>query len=278
LRALDRIRLALHMVVDAPVKPGTIHRLVRDPEYEVRLAELVVVSRHVAGAFERGRLLAEGRLDARGLGLGQLFASAARDVFEFTEERPLAGLVFAALASSAVAGYASVTGRDPLEEFRRLSRVVAYATGGGDSLSLVEALEAVGYSEAVLALEEAGLSKRSIGLEDTPLGEVTEKLLAVDTGFAFNLRGAQLLDPVWRSVRGSSSLVELVLRSFYGLGVARGVIPEAPRGGSISSHLASLERKLERGSTSNLLGGTAWIAVLENYSRGLPPVPGLPRG
>jgi len=278
LRALDRIRLALHMVVDAPVKPGTVHRLMRDPEYEVRLAELVVVARHVEGAFERGRQLAEGRLDARGLGLGQLFASAVRDVFEFTEEKPLAGLVFAALAASAVAGYASVTGRDPLEEYRRLSRVVAYATGANDSLSLVEALEAVGYSEAVLALEDAGLTKRSISLEDTPLGEVTEKLLPVDTGFALNLRGVQLLDPIWRSVRSSQSLVELVLRSFYELGVARGLIPGAPRGKSIASHLASLEKALERGSTSPLLGGTAWITVLENYPRGLPPVPGLPRG
>ncbi len=253
------------------MKPGTVHRLVKDKSYEVRLAEVIVASRYLEEAYSRGRRLAEGRLDARGVRLGSLFAQAVRDVFDFTGERPVAGLIFAGLASTLVAGYSSATGRDPLEDYRRLSRTLAYQTGGEDTVEFIEGLESVGYSEAVLRLDAHGLTKRHVSLEDTPLGEVLEKINDVDTGFSFNLRGSQLIMGVWRSVRSSKSLVELVLRSFYELGVRTGRLPEA-RGNSIFRHLLSLEGRIERGATDALLGGTAYLAVLGNVTRGLPPV------
>ncbi len=276
MRVLDRLRLALLMVVSAPVKPGTVHRLRLDPDYEVRLAEVTVVSRYLDEAYERGRMLAAGRVDARSLGLGRLFSQAVRDVFEFTEEKPLAGLAFAALGASVVVGYSSETGREVADEFKRLARLLVYGTGSEDTLAFLDGLEAIGYADALLELDKAGISRRLISLEDLPLGEVLEKIQSVDTGFAFNLRGYNTLLVAWRRARQSKSLVELVLRAFYELGVDSGIIPEA-RGNSISSHLASLDKRLEKGSTDKLLGGTAWIALMENAFRGLPPVPGLPR-
>ncbi len=253
------------------MKPGTVHRLVRDKSYEVRLAEVIVASRYLEEAYSRGRRLAEGRLDARGVKLGHLFSQAVRDVFDFTGERPVAGLIFSGLVSTLVAGYSTVTGRDPLEEFRRLSRTLAYQTGGDDTVEFMEGLESVGYSDAILKLDAQGVTKRHVSLEDTPLGEVLEKINDVDTGFSFNLRGSTLIMEVWRNVKSSRSLVELVLRSFYELGVRTGRLPEA-RGNSIFRHLLSLESKIERGATDSLLGGTAYIAVLGNVTRGLPPV------
>ncbi len=277
-RALDRARLALTMVISAPVKPGTVHRLVMDPVYEVRVAESIVLMRYLDEAFDRGAQLARGSIDARSLRLGQLFSKAVRDMFDFTEERPLAGLAFASLAASVVAGYASVTGRDTMEEFRRLARLAAYASSGEDTLEFISGLEAIGFSDALLELERKGYTRRRISLEDLPIGEILEELSHIDTGFWFNIRRAQSVIDIWKRVRGSTSIVELVVRTFYNLGVEVGALPRVDEEkASLLQSLAGLDRRLERGATDSLLGGTALIAIMHNVAEGLPPVAGLPK-
>jgi len=272
LRDIDRLRASLLIVVSAPLKPGAIHRLVGDPRFEVRLAEAAALFKFLDEAVERGVQLGKGKIDYRRLGLGRLFGDAARDVLDFTGERPIPGLAYALLVSGIVYGYSSATGIRASEAARRLSTQAVYGSTPEDAIALVEGLEAIGASDLVWALENEGLSKRAIRLHSYTLGDVTEKIAGQDTGFLFNASGFRILQAALREALESASMVEATARAFYRLGVETGRIPEMPKGASLGRFLYELDKKIrEKGKNNGLLGGTLFSTALASVEKGLPP-------
>ncbi|MEB3787187.1 MAG: hypothetical protein GSR78_00360 [Desulfurococcales archaeon] len=275
MRAIDRIRAALFIVVSTPLKPGALHRLVADTMFEVRLAEAAVTARYIGEAFERGSLLGRGKIDYRRLGLGRLFGDALRDLLDFTGERPIPGLVYSSLIAGVVAGYSSEAGGRPSEVAKKLSAHAVYGSDPEDAVALVEGLEAIGASDLVWALENEGLTKRAIRLQSYTIGDVTERLSARDTGFLFNATGYRLLQAALREALASSSMVEATARAFYRLGVETGRIPEMPAGTSLARYLYELDKKRrDRESNNPLLGGTLLAVAIASVEKGLPPLAG----
>lgn len=183
-------RLAYLLTLSTPVKPGAPHRLLASPEFEARLAEYAVVEPYIAEAYERGRRLAQGDLDARSLGLGRIIGEALKRSFEYTERRPLTGLIAGILVSALVIGYsrASKPTSPPADSAKRIARIL-YTPAGRDAAYLARSLEAVGDSDLVLALDNAGLTPSRIELNDSPLGTLFEALYPVDAGFSYTIRG-----------------------------------------------------------------------------------------
>ncbi len=271
MRDLERLYQSLLMTLSAPVKPGAVHRLRVDPVFERRLSQAVVLSKWMSEAYERGRMLARGRVDSKSLGLGKLVGEALRDSFEFTESRPIPGLVAAAITLSVVAGYASVSGRRVPEEARRLSRLLMYGSSYADSEALVGGLEAVGASDYLLRLEEAGLSRRLIRLEGRSLGDVFEALSGLDSGFLFNARGVDSILEGYSRALQASNIVEAVIVLFYYYGRARGVFKDLRAGARIIDYFVRLEKgRMFQGYQNDvLLGGVLWSLSLAHLDRGL---------
>jgi len=273
LRDIDRLRASLLIVLSAPLKPGALHRLVADPRFEVKLAEAAALYKFIDEAVGKGTQLGRGKLEYKGLGLGRLFGEAARDLLDFTGEKPLPGLVYAALVSGLVYGYSAATGSKPSEAARKLSKHAVYGSSPEDAVEFVEGLEAIGASDLVWALENEGYTKRSIRLNSYSIGDITEKLGSMDTGFLFNLVGYRVLQEAIREALASKSMVEATARAFYRLGVETGRIPEAPKGVSLGKYLYNLDKKIREKSTNNpLLGGTLLAVVVASVERGLPPL------
>lgn len=202
---VEGLKTALLVTVSTPVKPGSIHRFLETPEFERRLAEAVIVMDFIPRAFERGVDVANGKISARALGLGSALSTLYRRVLERADVRPVYGLSASALVLSAVSGYLSQQGRRIRDGLRQALTALIYRSPGDDTAAFVEGLEATGASELVSRLEAEGITKRTIRLEDVPLGSVFEKLEAVDQGFSLNVRGyVRALDLARAAAKGKS--------------------------------------------------------------------------
>jgi hypothetical protein len=76
------------ITLSAPVKPGTVNRISLDSEFEARLLEALTLVEFIDKAYTRGRELAEGRIAAHSMSLGDLMASALRSSMQLTGLKP----------------------------------------------------------------------------------------------------------------------------------------------------------------------------------------------
>jgi len=76
------------ITLSAPVKPGTVNRMSPDSEFEARLLEALALVEFIDKAYTRGRELAEGRIAAHNMSLGDLMASALRSSMQLTGLKP----------------------------------------------------------------------------------------------------------------------------------------------------------------------------------------------
>ena len=211
-------RLAYLLTLSTPIKPGALHRLISSPEFEARLAEYTAVEPYISEAYERGRKLARGDLDARSLGLGRLIGDAFRRSFEYIERRPLTGLIAGVLVSAAVIGYsqASKPRISSTDSAKRIARIL-YTPAGRDSAYFARSLEAVGDSDLVQALDGAGLTPSRIELNDTGLGELFEILSSVDAGFSYTIRGVSRILKVYSTISKASNTLAGIIKAYLEL-------------------------------------------------------------
>jgi hypothetical protein len=272
-RILDKLKELLVVLISAPVKPGAVHRLRLDPSFEARLAEVVVIFKYVEEAFRKGRELAQGSLDSRSLGLGGLFARALRDSFEFTGRRPLIGLVYASLSTSIAAGYSSITGRSIVEEARRIVRTVLYGNEPGDTISLIEGLEAVGASDYLLELERHDITKRSVSLNMLSIGDLAEKLQGVDCGFLYNIRGISKIKELYSTILKASNLVEAIIKAYYIIGTEHGMFERNVPDKKLFAYMVRLEKENRFSDEGNSLLGGVFIPVAFRHLESSFPLP-----
>ncbi len=269
-RRIDRLRELLLLVLSAPVKAGAVHRLRLDPEFEARLSEATILFKYLEEAFNKGRNLAKGILDAKSLGLGSLFSSALKDAFDFTEKKPLPGLSFASLSLALIAGYASITGRDVISEMRRLVRLTLYSNPSDETIAMVEGLEAIGGSDYLLALERNDITKRSIRLNALTIGDIAEKLQSIDSGFLYNIKGIGVIREISSSTSLSKNIIEAIIKAYYLLGVRNSIFAPVENQ-RIIDYMISLEKKgkaIEKGN--RLLGGVYLSIGLIHVEKPLP--------
>lgn len=271
-RDLDKLKQALMLTLSVPVKPGAVHRLRLDALFEARLSEAVVLSRYIEEAYERGVQLAKGSIDTRSLGLGKLYSQAVIDAFDFVGKRPLPGLFYSSIMLSIVAGYSSETEKDVITEANKLVRLVPYGSDVEDTLALIEGLEGIGASDHLLALDQQGISKRSIRLHALSIGDIAEKLSSMDKGFLYNLRGFSLLRETTNIALSSNNLVEAILRAYYHLGVKIGVFREINEGASLMRYFMELDRGeyKKRYENDQLLGAVVFSVGLVHLKKSLP--------
>ncbi|NOZ31360.1 MAG: hypothetical protein GXO68_05385 [Crenarchaeota archaeon] len=271
-RDLDKLKQALMLTLSVPVKPGAVHRLRLDALFEARLSEAVVLTRYMEEAYEKGVQLAKGSVDTKSLGLGKLYSQAVIDAFDFVGKRPLPGLFYSGIMLSVVAGYSSETGKDVITEANKLVRLVPYGSDVEDTLALIEGLEGVGASDHLLALDQQGISKRSVRLHALSIGDVAEKLSSIDKGFLYNLRGYGLLKETANSLLTCSNLVEAILRAYYYLGVKMEIFKRINEGTSLMRYFMELDRGeyKKRYDNDQLLGAVLFVAGLVHLRKSLP--------
>jgi len=259
----EDISLATLVFLSAPVKPGAVHRLQPGWGYEVRLAEAAVYGEAVAEAYRRGRQLWRGERDARSMGLGGLIKAYAIRAFEKTGERPLVGLLSSLVVSSALIGYSEAAREKPSAALSRFIQYSLYRAPPSEAVSLIDALEAVGAGEYVSYLDSRGVTRRSVELNATPIGDVFEVLGGVDSGFWLNLRGYSSVLEAARESRGAGSLAEASIRAFRKVASLMGFKVE----GSSLRELLKLDAELRRRGASfeGAMGG-ALAAVLIHYA------------
>ena len=270
-RDLDRLRQALLLVLSTPAKPGATHRLRLDTIFETRISEIVVLFNYMEQAYEKGRQLGMGDIDAKSLGIGKQFSEALRDSFDFTGRKPLPGIVYSAILASVAAGYSSVTGKDIIVEAGRLARIVPYSSDVEDAVGLLEGLESIGLSDYILHLDKAGITKRSIRLNSLSVGDIAERLFDIDTGFAFNVRHFSILKHACSEVSRSVNLLEASIRAFYIMGLERGVFGKIAHD-KILEYFIKLDKKDYKNSYDNdkLLGGAYLTVALVHLRKPLP--------
>ncbi len=266
IRAVEDILKFVVLTISTPLKPGSIHRLSPDPEFEHRLVEVLSIAPYIEEAYRRGSELAHGRITSQNLGLGSLIGQSYRRAFEEADIKPLPGLAASCITLSAIIAYSLESSLDPLQNIYRLILNTIYRSGPDDAISMIEGMEAVGFSDELLHLEYRGITKRSIKLESRSLGDVFEALSDRDKGFLLNIRSYSYLLRLARIAQESRSIVHAILRTYLELAST-----VDPRFRDIKNRridarsLAKLDREVRAsGRLDSLLGGV-FIAVYLGY-------------
>ncbi|WP_460123581.1 hypothetical protein [Stetteria hydrogenophila] len=265
---VNELRTVLALTLSTPVKPGSLHRLMESAEFERRLAEAVLIMDFIPTVYERGVSVARGRIPSGMIGLGSQLSLLYRRVLEQVDVRPLHGLSASVLAMSAAAGYLSALGKPLREGLRQAVTALLYNNPGEDTVTFIEGLEATGASDLIGRLEDGGLTKSTIRLENVPLGDVFEKLEAVDQGFSINIRGYSRVVDLARAASRGKSLAAAILLAYLEAAGRAGYRLQA---GSLRK-LIEADREIRRKARlDGLLGLTFAATVLV-----LDENPGLP--
>ncbi|MEB3759695.1 MAG: hypothetical protein GSR81_02490 [Desulfurococcales archaeon] len=262
---LNALYEAYLITLSSPIKPGALHRLTKDPEYEIRLLEFVSVQEFIEESYKRGYMLGRGDLDSKHLGLGRYIADALKKAFERTSIRPITGLISASITLASILGYytASSQKKSFEETLRKTVTTILYSSSPEDTINIVEGLEAVSDSDLLLHLDRKGITKRSITLNAVTVGDLFEALSDIDTGFMLNVRNLNRLTTLIASARKSPTFIGAVVEVYIKLADMTGYLDlsdiletKNPLG-----ELAKLDAKLvDRQRFNRLLGGT-FIAV-----------------
>ncbi len=263
MRAAERLSRAMLVFLSSPVKPGATHRLMPSREFEARLVEAQVLALYMAEAYERGRRLASGGLDARGVELGRLLKNSMVEAYEASGLQPLEGLHAAAIVVSAAAGYLG-GGEHLASKLPSALSVLLYRSGPEASEDLLEGLESVGSRELVWRLSEEGISRSSVRFHSLALGDVFEKLSSVDSGFWLNMRQYHRVLKAASGLQGSKTVAEAAVKAYLALASEAGVKVS----GGIKE-LIEADRALRRkGFPGDRLLGAALAASLIALERG----------
>ena len=204
---LNDIKRLLLLTLSAPVKPGSVHRLMGDFDFERRLLELVEVEPYIEEAYRRGQMLGQGKITAQELGLGSIISKALRAASAGSEETPLVGLWSAAVSVAAMDGYAAESNMRMYESLRILMLRTLYASLPDDGAELLEGISDVGDSDLISYLSSRNVTENYVRSNKMTLGDLFEALSEVDKGFAINLRGHEWLLQLTRKYEGSRSLL-----------------------------------------------------------------------
>ncbi|MFN4046349.1 MAG: hypothetical protein ACK4H7_03310, partial [Acidilobaceae archaeon] len=213
------LKASLMVTLSAPVKPGALTRLSPGFEFEKRLVEAMIILEHVEEAYDRGRLLADGRLAAQKIGLGELVSEALRDAYRKTGLKPLPGLASAAITISALKGFTDRQNAGLRGALRSSTNIVLYRSSPEDAMKLLEGLEAVSSTEYLSFLDKMGITKSRIKLEALTLGDLYEILGEVDSGFWLNAKKLEKLLEYSRTAAAERSLTLAAIKSFITIAV-----------------------------------------------------------
>ncbi len=250
-----RLSRLLLLTLSTPIKPGTIHRLRLDNIFEQALEEAVYIISHAEDAYRRGVELRRGERSLHSLGIGKVIQSSLARAFEHLERRPLVGLHVAVHTSALLLGYGGGEGyRSLLDGVKMLYRI-----GSDDVIAVINGMEASSLGDEVRFLDSKGITRRSITLQGTSLGDFYEVMSILDTGFLLNLKGVKLLKEA--RIRNEDSIYKIVLGSYLKLARIRGLLQvQTGRG---LKYLAKLDRELQLDPRFNrLLGGTFLLALI----------------
>ncbi len=256
--------------LSAPIKPGAVHRLARDIEYDVRLFEYVAASDFAGELFKRSYMIARGDLEARNLGLGRHIADALKRAFERTGLKPLTGMIVSFLTMSSLVGfYAGMRESATIEDaVRRGVRVLLYSAQPEDTVFLVDGLEAVGDSDLVLLLDDKGLTRRRITINNLTLGDLYEVLSTIDTGFYLNLRKLSKIFELRDIIRGAPNIIGGIVEAYLKLADEIGILDMKAILASKNpiAELAHLDARIaDRRKCNRLLGAVLAAAAIANY-------------
>ena len=257
------------ITLSAPVKPGTVNRISLDSEFEARLLEALTLVEFIDKAYTRGRELAEGRIAAHNMSLGDLMASALRSSMQLTGLKPILGLTVASITLSTLKGLSDSQGRSLRGSLRHLITSTLYRSSPEDSVKLVEGLEATGMSNALTHLRNQGVTRSRISLEALTLGHLYEILSYVDTGFMLNLKDLDIVLELSKKVVEEKNVIAAVSKAYVELASGRRIIDA--RGFSLKSlsDLLRLDASLRarREELDSLLGGVYAVVALASTER-----------
>lgn len=188
---LSTVKRSLMLTLSAPIKPGAIHRLVPDSDFERRLYEVMEVIPYIDEAYRKSQLVAEGRLSSKELGLGLVIGKALRSAFDASGELPLVGLWSAAVVAGAIEGYSETANLKIPDNLKLITTRLLYGSSTYDVEALIEALSDVGDSDLLQFLENNGVSPGNIQLRAPTLGDLFEVAQGLDKGFMINSRGVE---------------------------------------------------------------------------------------
>jgi hypothetical protein len=266
---LNIIHEAYLLTLSSPIKPGAIHRLVGDPEYEIRLVEYVQLHEFLEESYNRGYLLGRGDIEARGLGIGRIIADALKKSFERTGYKPLTGLIASAITLSSALGYSLASKKDLEESLRRYASSILYASGPDDSLSLLGGLEAIGDSDLLLLLDKKNVTRRTIQLNSTSIGDMFDVLSELDTGFYLTSRKISLLTDLAVEISRAPTVISSVVEAYLHLANNRGLIDifNIRKDHNFLKELARLDKIIDNRKDMNRLLGGVFTAVALAISR-----------
>ncbi|MGC9210118.1 MAG: hypothetical protein ACP5FT_02480 [Acidilobus sp.] len=264
-------RLAL-LTLSAPIKPGSVHRLMNDVDFERRLLEFVEVEPLVDEAYRRGQMLAKGEITAQDLGLGALISKGLKAASEASGEVPLVGLWSAAITVSSIDGYASASGVRVHESLRVLMLRTLYASLPEDAVNLLEGIEDVGDSDLISHASYRNITENYVSSNKLSLGDLFEVLAEVDRGFSLNLRNYEWLLELSRGYEATRSLLVSMTRSY--LTIASELAGDQEMASMAKRHeldvatLLKLDRRLasQRALLNRSLGGVFLTAYLATSS------------
>ena len=264
------------LTLSAPIKPGAVHRLMVDEDFERRLYEAVEVMPLVEEAYRRGGLVADGRLSSRELSLGNIIGRALRAAFEASGELPLVGLWTAGVVAAALDGYAGSANMRLQENLKTVTTRILYGSSQADVEALTEALSDVGDSDVLQVLEADGISLSNVSMKAPTLGDLFEIAQKVDSGFMVNVRGLDQVVSLARLFEGAKTPVAGVVKVYLRLAadLRKGEDLELlARSSELEpASLLRLDRSLarDRPSLNRLLGGVFLAAYVHNISSRAP--------
>ncbi len=204
---LSDVKRLLLLTLSVPVKPGSIHRLMVDLDFERRLLELVEVEPYLEEASRRGQMLGQGKITAQELGIGGIISRALRAASEGSEETPLVGLWSAAVSVAAMDGYVAASNMRVHDSLRVLMLRTLYASPPDDGVELLEGISDVGDSDLISHVSSRNVTENYVRSNKLTLGDLFEVLSEVDKGFALNLKGYEWLLELTRKYEASRSLL-----------------------------------------------------------------------
>ncbi len=269
------IKRALLLTLSSPLKPGALHRLTYDYEYELRLYEALEVLELLGEARQRGQQIALGKVSGSEAGLGSIMAKAVIRAFEASGLKPLTGLWTASVAVAAIDGYASAANLRVSDSLHVLITRVLYSATGSDASQLLEALSDVADSELVSYASDRGLSPNYVTSSSMGLGDLFEVLSNIDTGFMLNLKRYEDLLHLSKELEASKTVYEGLSKAYLELAgklLGRNLIGSS-RTKIDTRWLASLDRDLqpERQKLNRALGGLFVATYLSLVDGRLPP-------
>lgn len=257
------------------MKPGAIHRYSNDLDFERRLYEMIEVLPMLEEAYRRGQMLADGRIAASEMDLGNIIGKALRAAMEASGERPLVGLWSAGVVSAAIEGYADEAGIKAGGSLRSLVTRILYSTTLRDSESFLEALSGVGDSDLINAIESKGFSASSLQLSSPSLGDLFEAASSVDKGFMINSKEYGELVELSKVISSSKNIAVGVVKAYLQLAGSalklKDLYDLSQHAELDASTLVKLDRKYapQRDLLNRLLGGVflaTYVAVIEKGS------------